>query len=67
MIGVRDWYIGCARPSQGRETSSTLVSRCYFDAFAPVSIRAVLSPRLPQTVHTFSGQPIVLRETSDAC
>jgi len=24
---VRDWYIGCAQPSQGCETSSTLVSR----------------------------------------
>jgi len=24
---VRDWYTGCAQPSQGCETSSTLVSR----------------------------------------
>ena len=29
IIFVRDWYIGCAQPSQGCETSSTLVSRLH--------------------------------------
>jgi len=36
---TRDWYIGCAQPSQGCETSSTLVSRssktpCFLGIFA---------------------------------
>lgn len=44
MIGVRDWYIGCARPSQGRETGSTPVSRFSFELV--VQLKKFATPRL---------------------